>query len=162
MQMDRAELRFGISDPRGLGANPRVSVDGRPLRLQPGGGSGGGRGFFAWLDAGALNAKPMAVEFAFDVRGNEALSIAPQAGDTRWTVHSSWPSPSFGGDFLPGERTSPTRVSTPPIASAISHSAGRWSRPGTPARPEPAAAMPSAGSAAAPPTAVPYRPRRSA
>src|SRR4051812_46536450 len=101
MQMDRAELRFGVSDPRGLGANPRVFVDGQVLRLQPGGGSGGGRGFFAWIDAAGLNAKPMAVNFAFDVRGNEALSIAPQAGDTRWTVHSTWPSPSFGGDFLP-------------------------------------------------------------
>src|SRR6476469_9390432 len=104
MQMDRAELRFGISDPRGLGANPRVSADGRPLRLQPGGGSGGGRGFFAWLDAGAPNGKPIAVAFDFNVRGNEELRIAPQAGDTRWTVHSTWPSPSFGGDFLPGER----------------------------------------------------------
>ena len=104
MDMSRAELRFAISDPRGLGANPRVSVDGRPLRLQPGGGSSGGRGFFAWIDAAGLGAKPMAIDFAFTVRGNEALSIAPQAGDTRWTVHSSWPSPSFGGDFLPGAR----------------------------------------------------------
>ena len=39
MDMTRAELRFGLSDPRGLGANPRVSADGQPLRLQPGGGS---------------------------------------------------------------------------------------------------------------------------
>ena len=30
--------------------------------------------------------------------------LAPQAGDTRWTVKSSWPSPSFGGDFLPAGR----------------------------------------------------------
>ena len=78
--------------------------DGQPLRLQPGGGSGGGRGFFAWIDATALAAKPIAVDFAFDFRGNESLSLAPQAGDTRWTVRSSWPSPSFGGDFLPGAR----------------------------------------------------------
>jgi inner membrane protein len=35
MDMTRAELRFGLSDPRGLGANPRVNVGGRPLRLQP-------------------------------------------------------------------------------------------------------------------------------
>src|SRR5687768_2769773 len=44
MDLARAELRFGLSDPRGLGANPRVTVGGRPLRLHPG---GGGSGFFA-------------------------------------------------------------------------------------------------------------------
>jgi inner membrane protein len=104
MDMGRAELRFGVSDPRGLGANPRVNAGGQPLRLQPGGGSNGGRGFFAWIDAGGLSARPIVVDFAFDLRGNEALSLAPQAGDTRWTVRSTWPSPSFGGDFLPGER----------------------------------------------------------
>ena len=42
MDLGRAELRFGLSDPRGLGANPRVAIDGQPLRLQPGGGSSGG------------------------------------------------------------------------------------------------------------------------
>jgi len=104
MDMGRAELRFGLSDPRGLGANPRVTVAGRPLRLLPGGGSGGGRGFFAWVDASGLTAQPLAVDFAYEFRGNASLSMVPQAGDTRWTVKSSWPSPSFGGDFLPGAR----------------------------------------------------------
>lgn len=105
MDLARAELRFGINDPRGLGANPRVSVEGKPLRLQPGGGSSGGRGFFAWIDASALSTKPLSVDFTYDLRGNESLSLAPQAGDTRWTVHSSWPSPSFAGDFLPDGRS---------------------------------------------------------
>ena len=104
MDLARAELRFGLSDPRGLGANPRVTVGGRPLRLQPGGGSGGGRGFFAWVDATAMTGQPLAVDYAYDFRGNAALSLAPLAGDTRWTVKSSWPHPSFGGAFLPGER----------------------------------------------------------
>jgi inner membrane protein len=103
MDFGRAELRFGLSDPRGLGANPRVSVDSRPLRLQPGGGTGG-HGFFAWIDASGLSTAPVTVEFAFDFHGNEALSLAPQAGETRWTVRSSWPSPSFAGDFLPPKR----------------------------------------------------------
>jgi inner membrane protein len=104
MDMARAELRFGLSDPRGLGANPQVRADGRPLRLQPGGGSNGGRGFFAWLDASGLAGKPLEIDFAFDFRGNEALGLAPQAGETIWKVRSSWPSPSFGGDFLPVAR----------------------------------------------------------
>jgi inner membrane protein len=104
MDLTRAELRFGLSDPRGLGANPRVAAEGAPLRLQPGGGSGGGRGFFAWTDASGLSTKPLMVDFTYDFRGNASLSLAPQAGDTHWTVKSSWPSPSFGGDFLPGAR----------------------------------------------------------
>jgi inner membrane protein len=104
MDMSRAELRFGLSDPRGGGANPQVNADSKPLRLLPGGGSSGGRGFFAWIDASSLPAKPLAVNFAFDFRGNESLSLVPEAGDTRWTVRSSWPSPSFGGAFLPTDR----------------------------------------------------------
>ena len=101
MDLTRAELRFGLSDPRGLGANPRVNVGGKPLRMQPGGGSGGGRGFFAWVDATGLTSAPLGVDFAYEFRGNATIALSPQAGDTRWTVHSSWPSPSFTGDFLP-------------------------------------------------------------
>jgi inner membrane protein len=105
LDMSRAELRFGLSDPRGLGANPQVIVASRPLRMLPGAGSSRGRGFFAWLDASSLASQPLLVGFAYDFRGNAALSLAPRAGDTRWTVKSSWPSPSFGGDFLPAART---------------------------------------------------------
>jgi inner membrane protein len=101
MDLARAELRFGLSDPRGLGANPLVNASGKPLRMQPGGGSGGGRGFFAWVDATGLPSQPLVVDFAYEFRGNASLSLEPQAGDTRWTVHSTWPSPSFTGDFLP-------------------------------------------------------------
>ena len=47
----------------------------------------------------------MVVEFDYAFRGNSSLALAPRAGDTRWTVTSSWPHPSFGGSFLPGDRT---------------------------------------------------------
>lgn len=101
MDMSRAELRFGLSDPRGLGANPQVRIGGRPLRLQPGSGSSGGHGFFAWIDATKLKTEPLAVDFAFDFRGSQSFGLVPQAGDTQWVVRSSWPNPSFAGDFLP-------------------------------------------------------------
>ena len=107
MALDRAELRFGLSDPRGLfGGPPRVSVAGRALRLQPGGGTAatGNAGFFAWLDAGSLAGAPIVAEFGFSFRGNGWLSLAPQAGDTKWRVTSPWPHPSFQGGFLPSER----------------------------------------------------------
>jgi inner membrane protein len=102
MDLSRAELRFGLSDPRGLGTNPKVTAGGRPLRLLPGGGStGSGRGFFAWLDASSLPAQPIVVDFDYRFRGNASLSLAPEAGDTHWAVHSAWPHPSFVGGFLP-------------------------------------------------------------
>lgn len=104
MDLSRAELRFGLSDPRGLGANPGVSAGGVALQLQPGSGSSGGRGFFAWIDASDLTGKSLPIDFAFDFRGNGSLTLTPQAGDTSWTVRSSWPSPSFAGDFLPSSR----------------------------------------------------------
>ena len=99
----RAELRFGLSDPRGLGANPQVTTAGQRLRLQPGGG--GGSGFFAWLDAGALRGGAMLFDFSFDFRGNGSLGLSPRAGETVWQLRSPWPHPSFQGGFLPATRT---------------------------------------------------------
>ncbi|HMI41029.1 MAG TPA: cell envelope integrity protein CreD [Sphingomicrobium sp.] len=104
LDLSRAELRFGLSDPRGLGANPKVKVEGRTVRLQPGSGSGSGRGFFAFVDAAPLSSRTMIVEFDYAFRGNSSLALAPHAGDTHWVVTSSWPHPSFGGSFLPGTR----------------------------------------------------------
>jgi inner membrane protein len=104
LDLGRAELRFGLSDPRGLGANPKVGIEGRALKLQPGGGSGPGKGFFAFVDAGSLTGKSMLVEFDYGFRGNGSLTLAPHAGDTHWKVTSAWANPSFGGSFLPGAR----------------------------------------------------------
>ena len=104
MDLGRAELRFGLSDPRGLGANPRVSVGGQMLRLQPGGGSTGGSGFFAWLDVASLAGQPLIVDYAYGFRGNQSLGLAPQAGETIWRLNSAWPHPSFQGSFLPEQR----------------------------------------------------------
>ncbi|WP_166039363.1 cell envelope integrity protein CreD [Sphingosinicella sp. YJ22] len=106
LDLARAELRFGLSDPRGLGANPRVTAGGNQLPLHPGGGTAQNRspGFFAWLDAAALAGGPIEIAFQFDLRGNRSLALAPQAGDTSWRVRSSWPHPSFGGGFLPAAR----------------------------------------------------------
>ncbi len=107
LALDRAELRFGLSDVRGLfGAPPRVSVGGRPLGLQPGKGptETNGSGFYAPLDAGALRSGPLAADFTYQMRGNGWLALSPQAGDTRWTIASPWPHPSFQGGFLPAQR----------------------------------------------------------
>ncbi|HEX6375186.1 MAG TPA: cell envelope integrity protein CreD [Allosphingosinicella sp.] len=105
LAQDRAELRFGIGDPRGLAPHPRVTAAGKAVRLQPGSGSTTpGGGFFAWFDSAGLAAAPLDVDFAFKLRGNGSLALAPHAGDTTWRMRSPWPHPSFQGGFLPERR----------------------------------------------------------
>lgn len=104
---DRAELRFGLSDARGLfGAPPSVTVAGKTLALQPGKGpaESGGSGFFAPLDASALRVGAIGTHFAYAFRGNGWLTLKPLGGDTRWTLSSPWLHPSFQGGFLPASR----------------------------------------------------------
>ncbi|WP_260482657.1 cell envelope integrity protein CreD [Sphingomicrobium flavum] len=101
IEYDRAELRFAISDPKGLGANPEVTLGGEKLALQPGYGSDGGAGFFAFADASALEEGALETGFSFGLKGNGLVALDPDAGNTTWTVRSSWPHPSFSGAYLP-------------------------------------------------------------
>lgn len=101
---DRAELRMGASDARGLTRGGTLLANGQALAVQPGKGPGatGGQGFFAflpWNGEGAL-----AVDYAFGLRGSRSLSLVPRGGQTRWAVSSSWENPSFSGAFLPEKR----------------------------------------------------------
>ena len=107
LNYDRAELRFGLADPRGLaGAPPSVTIAGRSIALRPGRGPAetGGAGFVAPFDASALRTGAIPTSFTFTFRGNAWLSLMPQGGDTRWRVRSPWASPSFTGGFLPVDR----------------------------------------------------------
>ncbi len=108
LDLTRAEVRFGIGDPRGLVGSPsRASANGKPLSLEPGHGVGAtkGAGVFSWIDATSLASAPVDVDFDFDFRGNASLTFVPRAGDTTWSVKSSWPNPSFVGGFIPTTRT---------------------------------------------------------
>lgn len=104
LMLDRAEVRLGISDARGLIDGNSLTVDGTPLALQPGKGllSTGNSGTFAFVDWSG--AAPMKVDYKIGVRGLGDFKLIPRGVETRWTVKSSWPNPSFGGDFLPAKR----------------------------------------------------------
>lgn len=106
LMLDKAELRFGVADPRGLKPANRIVVDGRPAAAQPGNGltATNGSGFFTGLDATPLTARTIAVEFSFALRGHSVIALSPRAGATRWTVTSPWQHPSFTGGFLPETR----------------------------------------------------------
>ncbi|PHR21253.1 MAG: inner membrane protein [Sphingopyxis sp.] len=102
----RAELRFGLSDARGLAGDNKVIVNGEALALQPGKGlaEAGNSGFFAFVDASSLENGTIEAQFAVRFKGNRSVTIAPHAGQTEWAVRSKWPHPSFTGSFLPEKR----------------------------------------------------------
>lgn len=102
--LDQAELRFGVSDPRGLQSDARVSADGGPVALQPGKGvaATGNSGFYAFLDWDGTD--PLEVAWKYGLRGSRMISLVPRGGETAWRVSSPWPHPSFGGSFLPAEK----------------------------------------------------------
>ena len=105
LELDRAELRFGVADARGLSANPVMRVGRQTLALGPGGGTSlVGSGFYAPIDLTRIDPARFSVDFSFALRGNQSLALAPRAGETRWKVDSPWPNPSFTGGFLPEER----------------------------------------------------------
>jgi inner membrane protein len=99
LQWDKAQLRVGISDARGLTEGGKLVANGEALLLRPGRGPAatGGEGFFAflnWEGEGELS-----VDYEFGLRGNQSLNLVPRGGRTTWAVNSTWPSPSFHGSF---------------------------------------------------------------
>lgn len=102
---DRAELRVGVSDARGLTGGGMLAVNGTPVTIQPGRGpaASGGQGYFAFLDWDGNG--QLSVTYSYRVRGSGSLTLIPRGGSTRWDIASNWPSPSFGGGFLPETRT---------------------------------------------------------
>jgi inner membrane protein len=101
LMWDRAELRMGTSDARGLTTGGTLTANGAALNVQPGKGPAAsrGQGFFAflnWKGEGEL-----AIDYEFGLRGARGISLVPRGGSTSWDVSSSWASPSFNGAFLP-------------------------------------------------------------
>jgi len=99
-----ADLRSVVSVAGGLQKDSKVQVNGVTLGLQPGKGlaASNNSGFFSFVDW--TGAAPLDVAYSFAIRGNKSLTMVPRGGETTWDVKSTWPSPSFAGDFLPVRR----------------------------------------------------------
>ncbi len=109
VQWDRAVLTFGVSDPKGLREVPRLVLGGEALPLEP----GAGRGPFLDGLGAEVNIQPppdsegavLPFELEVELAGSESLQFLPMARETDVELDAPWPDPSFGGAFLPEERT---------------------------------------------------------
>ncbi len=105
---DDARLSIGIPDLRGIRSAVALSWGGRSLQLEPGTGGGGiwDSGLNVRLPELKTAEKGRIYAFAFDLglNGSQKLEFLPLGKQTRVSLISDWPSPSFAGAFLPDSR----------------------------------------------------------
>jgi len=102
-----AFLVVGVSDTRGLRRVPVVSWGGAARASAPGSRLDWLKPGFA-VDLGRLTPSASSrTPFTIDLTmiGTQELKLVPVGKDTRVSMKSSWPHPSFSGRFLPDERT---------------------------------------------------------
>ena len=100
-QIGAPYVNFGISDVRGLGGTPTLSLDGQSLPLLQG-ASTLGSGVHANLPPpSAGDHRTLQFDMDFKLGGTQSLAIAPIGDSNRIELRSSWPHPGFEGRFSP-------------------------------------------------------------
>ena len=101
-----AVLSIGVSDLRGTAAEPRLTWGDATISFAPGSGSQlFGNGIHAAVPMDPAKISPTAFSLHLDLNGSRSIAIAPAGKTTSFEVASSWPHPSFGGAYLPAQRT---------------------------------------------------------
>lgn len=98
-------LLMGVSDARGLLSAPQLRLAGSALPVGQAPGSAplplAARVDMAQLKPGAV----LDFDLKFDLAGTGRIGWVPLADENSVTLTSPWPHPSFGGDFLPRQRS---------------------------------------------------------
>ena len=103
---DRAQMSVGISDPRAIQEQTRLTWNSEGISFLPGIGdfpTVSGTGIHAPL-AGQLQAKRFTFSFPLTLNGSAGAYLVPVGRDTDVTLTSNWSTPSFQGGWLPAHR----------------------------------------------------------
>ncbi|WP_144631950.1 cell envelope integrity protein CreD [Bordetella genomosp. 13] len=105
VQCEAPTLMLALMDARGI-RSAHAAVNGRDVAIQPGTQHPGyPRGFHMELDETAAAGRELSADVTLELQGTAQLSFAPVAESTQVKMNADWPHPSFGGRFLPAERT---------------------------------------------------------
>jgi inner membrane protein len=101
-----AEVDLAVTDLRGTRQTLMLKTGDREVPMLPGCRiPGAGTGIRSRLTpAGALDA-PFDARIELTLNGSRSIRLAPLGRDNDVTLKSTWPDPSFQGDFLPATRT---------------------------------------------------------
>lgn len=104
----KARICFTLNDFKGIEEDIYINFNNQKILLRPGlpVNDFGETGLSAPV---TLNAMQLSgdIPFLLDVKlkGSEQLHFMPLAASSKFSLSSSWPSPSFNGNILPGKRT---------------------------------------------------------
>jgi len=96
-----------VSDPRGLDGAFKLQWGGQSLTLERGSGLANSPSGLHTVVPNFDPAKPQRFNYAMDLKlhGTESLAFLPLAAENSISLQSTWPHPSFGGQFLPRPET---------------------------------------------------------
>lgn len=93
--LDKTRLIFSLSKNKALRGNAVLKIDGKEYPLEPRTGIGG-------LYADIENPTQIkSFELTLEINGAQEFKVAPLGRNTKVTMNSEWPHPSFIGAFLP-------------------------------------------------------------
>lgn len=105
-RFDQATLLVPITDARGVKNTPALQLNGKAHAFKPGTRTPAlGQGLSANLGAASDLGKEASFRFDLDLMGMERFAWVPFARNAQIELASNWHAPSFGGKFLPDERT---------------------------------------------------------
>ncbi|MEM7282873.1 MAG: cell envelope integrity protein CreD [Pseudomonadota bacterium] len=96
-------LSIHVQDVRGIGLNPKLIWQGETLGFESGTTLNHlPSGIHAVLpELGSTQGQAIKFEISMELRGSRQLMLVPTGENSRVTVSSPWPHPSFTGKFLP-------------------------------------------------------------
>lgn len=102
--IDNAYLAVDISDSRGIRNSPTATINNTQYTFEAGSPLSNS-GIHANLGQLSLtNAYLLKFSFPLELQGMSTLSVVPSGDDTEMRLTSTWPHPSFGGQYLPRSR----------------------------------------------------------
>jgi inner membrane protein len=107
IEMLSAKATLLVSDPRGISKVPVFEWAGEPLEIQPASAiKKDGAGVHVVLpEPGGLFGRKFEFKLDLSVHGMGLFEIVPVGSDNGIRLESSWPHPSFIGNFLASDRT---------------------------------------------------------
>lgn len=109
VQWKAASICLGLTEIKGIEERVTIVIGGQELELSPGLPARdelADNGLSAPIDLSAFsNGQTIPFSSTLKLKGSEQLHFLPLAGNSYYTIQSTWKNPSFDGNYLPGNRT---------------------------------------------------------